>query len=108
MSANDQDPSNPYASPGEAQSPAGASAPSSGGSSGSVRCPSCGGDQIKVPSFTWWGGAIGHRIIHHVICRSCGKGFNSRTGQSNTKNIILYQVVIAIILIPIFIWLMMS
>ena len=66
-------------------------------------CPICRSeDDFRVPTFTWWGGAIGHRIISHVYCNQCNSGFNSKTGKNNTMNIILYQVGVTVILLPVF------
>ena len=47
----------------------------------------------KIPSFTWWGGAIGPRLLSHAKCLDCGAGYNWKTGRSNTTAIIIYQVV---------------
>ncbi len=49
------------------------------------------------PGYTWWGGAIGPRLLSHVKCQGCGKGYNGKTGASNTMAIVLYQVVAFVI-----------
>jgi hypothetical protein len=56
-------------------------------------CPRCGHHDIHTPSYTWWGGALGPRMFHHRVCRACKLGFNAKTRRSNTRTIILYQVV---------------
>jgi len=56
-------------------------------------CPRCGGHDVKTPAFTWWGGALGPRMLNHRVCGGCKLGFNAKTRQSNMKAIILYQVV---------------
>jgi hypothetical protein len=56
-------------------------------------CPRCGGHDVRTPAFTWWGGALGPRMLHHRVCGACKLGFNAKTRQSNTRAIILYQVV---------------
>jgi len=69
---------------------------------GWVPCPSCGGTDITMPSFTWWGGAIGHRILSHVKCNGCGTTYNAKSGKSNTPAIIAYQVVVFAIALGVF------
>ena len=66
-------------------------------------CPVCRTeDDYRVPTFTFWGGMIGHRVLNHVYCNNCGTGFNVKTGKSNLMRIILYQVVILVVLVPLF------
>jgi hypothetical protein len=62
-----------------------------------VPCPRCGSADVVQPSYTWWGGFIGAKMLKHVKCQRCGNGYNGVTGASNTPKIILYQVVILII-----------
>lgn len=57
-------------------------------------CPRCQGQDIDKPTFTWWGGLLGPKILDHAVCRRCGFGFNGRTGKSNTKGIVVYYGVI--------------
>jgi len=64
-------------------------------------CPKCKGTNVQRPSFTWWGGAIGPKLLSHAVCRGCGYGYNWKTGQSNTNGIIIYTVVIAAIAIAV-------
>jgi hypothetical protein len=56
-------------------------------------CPSCRSTDINKPGFTWWGGALGPRMLNHRVCRACGFGYNAKTGQSNTTAITIYVVV---------------
>jgi hypothetical protein len=55
-------------------------------------CPRCRRAQVTRPSFTWWGGALGPKLLHHAVCRACGFGFNARTGRSNGSAITVYVV----------------
>lgn len=68
---------------------------------GYVACPSCQSANVKRMSFTWWGGAIGPRILHHVKCGDCSHTYNGRSGQSNTKGIIIYSAVVMTIFLPV-------
>ncbi len=89
MDFQNQDSTNPYEAPSDMfqiEEPS-----STTRKRGRGRCPRCGSDKNKVPSFTWWGGMVGQRIINHTVCKKCGTGFNKKTGKSNTTNIILYQ-----------------
>lgn len=60
---------------------------------GWVPCPGCGGTDIKSPSFTWWGGAFGHKLLSHVVCQDCRRAFHAKTGKSTTPMIVAYNVV---------------
>lgn len=55
-------------------------------------CPRCRGADVSRPSFTWWGGALGPKLLHHAVCRACGFGFNAKTGKSNGTAITVYVV----------------
>ncbi|MBL4846037.1 MAG: hypothetical protein JKY65_10965 [Planctomycetes bacterium] len=68
---------------------------------GWVPCPGCEGTDIKMPGFTWWGGAIGQKIISHVKCNDCKRTFNAKTGASTTPAIIVYQLVVGAIVVGI-------
>ena len=102
MSADDPNGTNPFASrradltPGPPVVPFG-----DPGRGPFAPCPRCGSTEARVPSFTWWGGLLGHKLISHVICCRCGRGYNGKTGQSNTPNIVLYQVVGLLIVLAI-------
>jgi transposase-like protein len=60
-------------------------------------CPKCGNKAISKVKYTWWGGVLGPRLLHHTKCDSCGYTFNSKTGKSNTAGIIIYSVVIFVV-----------
>jgi len=62
-------------------------------------CPRCGRNDVAQIKFTWWGGAIGPRMLHHVRCRGCGTAFNHRTGGSNAAQIGVYVAVIAVVMV---------
>jgi len=55
-------------------------------------CPRCGAADLTRPSFTWWGGAIGPKLLHHTVCRGCGFGFHAKTGKSNGGAITAYVI----------------
>ncbi|MEZ4317347.1 MAG: hypothetical protein R3F61_07575 [Myxococcota bacterium] len=65
-------------------------------------CPVCRSDDYRVPTFTLWGGMVGHRLLDHVYCNACGSGFQRKTGTSNLVRIILYQVAMFALFIPLF------
>lgn len=60
-------------------------------------CPRCHGANVYRPSFTWWGGAVGPKLLSHAVCRGCGFGFNWKTGKSNTTAIAIYTGVAFVI-----------
>jgi rubredoxin len=72
-----------------------------------VRCPRCGASHAEPVKFTWWGGLLGPRMLHHVKCLNCRYAYNGKTGQSNTTGIVIYTVVGAIIGIAIVVLLKM-
>ncbi|MEQ1643762.1 MAG: hypothetical protein ABL959_09990 [Pyrinomonadaceae bacterium] len=49
--------------------------------------------------FTWWGGLLGPKLLKHVNCLGCGKGYNGKTGKDNTTNIVIYSVIIALVVL---------
>jgi hypothetical protein len=53
-------------------------------------CPKCECDDVKTPSFTWWGGALGAHVLRHRICRLCSFAFYGKTGASNRRAVIAY------------------
>ena len=65
-------------------------------------CPNCGSNEIERVGFSWWGGVIGPKLLNHVKCRSCNSKYNGKTGESNTKGIIIYSVIACIIAFIIF------
>src|SRR5262245_57356581 len=88
---------NPYEAP---KQPSPSAAPSGQGeltAGGWVRCPACNSDDVVRPGFTWWGGALGPRLLSHVKCNNCGHTYNGKSGQSNTTGIIIYSIVVGAI-----------
>ena len=69
---------------------------------GSIGCPRCCCPYAQPVSFTWWGGLLGPKLLHHVRCTSCGFGYNSKTGRPNTVGIVLYTIVSAVLGIAVF------
>lgn len=66
--------------------------------SASVRCPACGEDVVPKPiRFTWWGGAVGPRLLSHVSCPACYAKFNGRTGKFNGAGIAIYVGVLLLL-----------
>lgn len=57
-------------------------------------CPHCGAIDAEKVSFTWWGGLLGPKLLNHVKCRSCTKGYNGKTGKDNTTGILIYSLVV--------------
>ena len=53
-------------------------------------CPGCGGGPLAQPSFTWWGGAIGHKILGVERCASCKKWWVKKTGQPGGTRVAIY------------------
>jgi uncharacterized protein (DUF983 family) len=64
-------------------------------------CPKCGSGIISPVKFTWWGGILGPKMLHHTKCEACGYRYNSKTRKSNTTPIIIYSVVILVIAIAV-------
>ncbi len=61
-------------------------------------CPYCKSDAPPRPAgFTWWGGLLGPRMLNHVICSACGKGYNGKSLQPNTTGIVIYSVVVGVV-----------
>ena len=56
------------------------------------RCPKCEHDEVRVPSFTWWGGALGAFLLRHRVCRLCDFAFDAKTGASNRRAVVLYVI----------------
>ncbi|HMF39925.1 MAG TPA: hypothetical protein VKQ32_04495 [Polyangia bacterium] len=61
--------------------------------SGALKCPKCGNELYTKLGFTWWGGALGPRLLNAVRCNRCSATFSGRTGASLTGAIVIYQVV---------------
>ena len=60
-------------------------------------CPRCGSPAVHQPSFTWWGGVIGAKLLNHTVCSGCGFGFNAKTGKDNTLGIAIYLRVVLVL-----------
>ncbi|MFL6467412.1 MAG: hypothetical protein ACJ72Z_05595 [Pyrinomonadaceae bacterium] len=57
-------------------------------------CPKCNSSTAQQLKFTWWGGALGPKLLTHVKCETCGTKYNGKTGQNNTARIVIYSVII--------------
>jgi uncharacterized protein (DUF983 family) len=64
-------------------------------------CPKCKSNAVHRPGFTWWGGAVGPRLLSHAVCKACGYSYNWKTGQSNNGPIAIYIVIVSVIAIGI-------
>lgn len=63
-----------------------------------MQCPACqSAAEPRQVGFTWWGGLIGAKLLHHVECVQCGARFSGRTGRSNNTAIAVYMIVISVI-----------
>jgi hypothetical protein len=60
-------------------------------------CPTCRATSAKRLNFTFWGGAIGPRLLNHVRCDQCGTTYNGKTGKSNLGAIVVYQIVLLVL-----------
>ncbi|MGY8768901.1 MAG: hypothetical protein ACKVH8_10810 [Pirellulales bacterium] len=58
----------------------------------SGKCPECDSTDLIRPRFTNWGGWVGPWVLRHVNCQNCQYEFNSKTGNTNKTNIMVYQV----------------
>ena len=61
-------------------------------------CPQCGQSNAKPVNYTWWGGALGPRLLSVVKCRSCGTQYNGAKGSRLGKAILVYNLVVGGIL----------
>ena len=60
-------------------------------------CPKCNAASAERVKFTWWGGVLGPKLLTHVKCSDCGSKYNGKSGKDNTKGIVVYALVIAIL-----------
>ena len=60
-------------------------------------CPKCNAASAERVKFTWWGGVLGPKLLTHVKCSNCGSKYNGKSGKDNTKGIVVYSLVIAIL-----------
>lgn len=60
-----------------------------------MTCPRCQeADEPRPISFTWWGGVLGPKLLHHVACPRCGARFNGKSGRSNSVAIGIYLIAV--------------
>jgi hypothetical protein len=64
---------------------------------GLTTCPRCNSAHLSRPSFTWWGGFVGPKLLNHTVCNGCGLGFNSKTGKENGTAIAIYVGVVCVL-----------
>lgn len=62
-------------------------------------CPACQQQSATRLNYTWWGGALGPRMLTHVKCGGCGATYNGKTGQSNNAKIAAYMIIVNVVLI---------
>ena len=60
-------------------------------------CPKCNAAAAEKVKFTWWGGVLGPKLLSHVKCNNCGGKYNGKIGRDNTKGIVIYSAVVAIL-----------
>ena len=63
-----------------------------------AKCPKCQQQKAKKVPFTWWGGALGPRLLHHVQCTNCAQTYNGRTGKTNTIAIVMYLLIMIVVM----------
>lgn len=68
-------------------------------------CPRCRTEGAERVGFTWWGGALGPRMLHHVRCPRCRHAYNGRTGGSNAQGIAIYVAVTTLLALALLGWL---
>ena len=65
-------------------------------------CPKCGSKMVTKVKYTWWGGVLGPRLLHHTKCQTCSYTYNSKTRKSNTQGILIYSAIIVVIVFAIY------
>jgi hypothetical protein len=60
-------------------------------------CPKCNNSAAERLKFTWWGGALGPKILTHVKCGACGMKYNGKTGRDNTTGIVVYSIIAGVV-----------
>jgi len=58
-----------------------------------VQCPKCGSAAVNPVNFTWWGGALGPRLLSQVKCSGCQCKYNGKTGKSSTTGVLIYLAI---------------
>ena len=66
-------------------------------------CFNCEETSYTKVTYTWWGGLLGPKLLHHVKCNVCGSHYNGKTGKSNGITITAYITFFVILLIIFFI-----
>lgn len=56
-------------------------------------CPVCSSQRVLPVKYTFWGGFIGPKLLHHTKCNDCGYTYNRKTRESNEKAIAIYTMV---------------
>ena len=56
-------------------------------------CPGCGIGPLEEPSFTWWGGLVGHKILGVEQCRACRRWWVKGTAQPGGGRVTAYVVI---------------
>jgi Tfp pilus assembly protein PilX len=46
---------------------------------------------------------LGPKMLSHVKCQRCGMAYNGKSGQSNTRGIVIYAVVINVVVLTLII-----
>jgi hypothetical protein len=64
-----------------------------------IPCPRCQQAELapRPIGFTWWGGVVGAKLLHHVECVRCATRYNGRSGRSNDGAIAIYMVVAGVL-----------
>jgi len=60
-------------------------------------CPKCGNMLTSAVEYTWWGGFIGPKLLHHTKCNACKFTYNSKSRRSNTSGIIIYSLLLFVV-----------
>ena len=60
-------------------------------------CPKCGAGDPQLLKFTWWGGALGPKMLTHVKCQNCANKYNGKTGGDNTAGVAIYMIMTGIL-----------
>ena len=60
-------------------------------------CPKCGSTLISAVKYTWWGGLIGPKLLHHTKCNAYRFTYNSKSRRSNTSGIIIYSLLLFVV-----------
>lgn len=61
-------------------------------------CFNCEETNCTKVKYTWWGGVLGPKLLHHVKCNVCGSHYNGKTGKSNAQKIAVYVIFLLVVL----------